>query len=219
MSSPSAMMDEGVPNKLAGIRRAAARHMVRAWEAPSFSLSVEIDMTALLERKDRDTTVTDLLIQAVARTLVRHPDINAWYHEDNVVRFPRAHVGIAVAADAGLVVPVVHGADQLPLDDISRHRQRLVAAARDGILTRADISGGTFTVSNLGMQGVDRFTAIVNAPQVAILAVGATRSRFRQEGHNAMWLPIAEFTLSCDHRVVDGALGSAFLADLRESIE
>lgn len=209
----------GVTTPLAGIRKSAARHMVRAWEAPAFSLSVSVDMSALVGLKDEGITVTDRLVAAVGRTLVEHPDVNAWFSDEGVSRFSRAHVGIAVATDAGLVVPVVHDADSRDLAQIAEARRELVAKARAKQLSRDDISGGTFTISNLGMMGIDRFTAIVNPPQAAILAVGATYEQFVRWGDGGTWRPRAEFTLSCDHRVLDGATAAAFLSALRSRVE
>lgn len=209
----------GTTAKLAGMRRTAARHMVRAWEAPAFAVTVSVDMSALLEERPQGITVTDALVVAVANTLVNHPGVNAWYSEDGVTEFTRAHVGIAVATDAGLVVPVIRDADSLDLSSIADARRNVVAKARERKLGMDDVTGGTFTVSNLGMLGVDRFTAIVNAPQVAILAIGATADRFVREGDGGVWKPMADFTLSCDHRAVDGASAARFLADLRTALQ
>lgn len=209
----------GRTTKLTGIRKAAARHMVRAWEAPAFDVTVSVDMSALLADKEQGTTVTDALVVAVARTLIVHPGINAWYSEDGVTEFCRAHVGIAVATDAGLVVPVIRDADSLGLARVADARRDLVGKARERTLGMDDVTGGTFTLSNLGMLGADRFTAIVNAPQVAILAIGATTDRFVRSGDGGEWRPMADFTISCDHRAVDGAGAANFLAALRTALE
>lgn len=209
----------GVLTPLTGIRRTAARHMVRAWEAPAFSLSVTVDMTSIIASKAEGITVTDRVIAAVSRTLVAHPDVNAWYSEDGVTRFSRAHVGLAVATEAGLVVPVIRDADSLDLTGIAAARRDLVTKARERSLGRDDMLGGTFTISNLGMLGIDRFTAIVNPPQAAILAVGATQDEFVRWGDGGAWRPRAVFSLSCDHRALDGATAASFLAELRTRIE
>ncbi|MFI6457930.1 dihydrolipoamide acetyltransferase family protein [Streptosporangium amethystogenes] len=216
-SGPAAR--EAVP--LTGIRRAAARKMIKAWEAPAFTLTIAVDMSAALavKRRDAAATVTDRLIECCAKALLRHPQLNAWYDDLAVTQVDQVNLGVAVATDAGLMVPVVQGADRLALPEISAARRDLVSRARAGRLGRADVTGGTFTISNLGMQGVDRFTAILNVPQVAILAIGATTERYvRRDGVEA-WVPQADFTLTCDHRAVDGATGAAFLTELRALIE
>lgn len=204
---------------LKGMRRAAARQMVRAWEAPAFALTAVVDMERLLQTKPAGVTVSDQLVHAAGQTLQRHPAINAWYADEAVTSFAKANVGLAVATDAGLIVPVIHDAGSLELEETAAIRSELVAKARARGLGMDDVSGGTFTISNLGMQGIDRFTAIVNAPQVAILAVGATTERYTRRGGTEQWRRQADFTVSFDHRAVDGATGAAFLADLRQQIE
>lgn len=206
---------------LKGIRRTAARRMVAAWEAPVFHLAVEVDMTSALAVKEREpqATVTDALLQACARALVAHPALNAHYGEETVTTFDRVNLGLAVATDAGLMVPVLHEADRLDLAGTAAARRDVTGRAREGRLQMADVTGGTFTVSNLGMMGVDRFDAILNVPQVAILAVGSTRHRQVWNEGNPVWRPVSELTLTCDHRAIDGATGAAFLATLREHLE
>lgn len=219
MTESAAMV--GITTPLKGIRRTAARRMVAAWAAPVFHLTVEVDMSAATGVKGivAAATVTDVLLAAAAQALLRVPALNAHMGEGEVTVFPVANIGIAVATEAGLTVPVVHGVQQLGLAQIAERRRIVVQRAREGALTMADVSGGTFTISNLGMLGIDRFDAILNTPQVAILAVGATRKRQVLRDGVGVWLPIAEFTLSCDHRAVDGATGARFLATLKESIE
>ena len=129
------------------------------------------------------------------------------------------NIGIAVASPAGLVVPVIHGAQRLGIADLAEARRGLVDRARNGKLAMADVTGGTFTISNLGMMGIDRFDAILNVPQVAILAVGSTRQRQVWRDGDPAWRPIADMTLTCDHRAVDGATGAAFLAALHSALE
>lgn len=209
----------GVTTPLKGMRRAAARQMVRAWEAPAFALTATVDMTAALDRSVPGMTVTDRLVRAVASSLVAHPDVNAWFGEDGVTVFEHAHVGIAVATDGGLVVPVIHSAEALDLEGVATARRAVIDKARTGALGIDDVTGGTFTISNLGMLGVDRFTAIVNVPQVAILAVGATTERYVRVDGAGVWRPMADFTLTCDHRALDGATAAAFLSTLKDAIE
>ncbi len=206
---------------LKGIRRTAARRMVTAWEAPVFHLGVEVDMTRALEVKEHQpgATVTDVLLVACAESLREHPGVNAHYGEESVTLLDEVNLGLAVATDAGLMVPVVHGADALGLAGVAERRRDVATRAREGALGMADVTGGSFTVSNLGMMGIDRFDAILNVPQVAILAVGSTRQRQVWNDGDPQWRPIAELTLTCDHRALDGATGAAFLASVRQRVE
>ena len=211
----------GTTTPLQGIRRTAARRMVAAWEAPVFHLSVEVDMSAALAAKGRTpgATVTDVLLASCANILTAHPALNAHYADEAVTTFDEVNLGIAVATDAGLMVPVIQGADRLDVAGLAAARKEIVAKARVGKLGRADISGGTFTISNLGMMGIDRFDAILNVPQVAILAVGSTRQRQLWNDGDPAWRPVAELTLTCDHRAIDGATGAAFLSALHKALE
>lgn len=206
---------------LKGIRRTAARRMVAAWQAPVFHLVVEVDMSAALAAKGQTAgaTVTDILLACCASTLRAHRSLNAHYADEAVTVFDEVNLGIAVATDAGLVVPVVHGADRLDVGGLAAARKEVVGKARTGKLAMADVTGGTFTVSNLGMMGIDRFDAILNVPQVAILAVGSTRQRQVHNDGDPVWRPVGELTLTCDHRAIDGATGAGFLAALRAALE
>jgi pyruvate dehydrogenase E2 component (dihydrolipoyllysine-residue acetyltransferase) len=211
----------GVTTKLKGIRRTAARRMIAAWEAPVFHVSVEVDMSAALARKSATpgATVTDVLLAACARALSEHPALNAHYGDESITVFDRVNLGIAVATDAGLVVPVIHDVQELDVSGIASARREVVEKARTGKLSMADVTGGTFTVSNLGMLGVDYFDAILNIPQVAILAVGSTRQRQVWNDGDPAWRPISGMTLTCDHRAVDGAAGAGLVATLRRLLE
>jgi pyruvate dehydrogenase E2 component (dihydrolipoamide acetyltransferase) len=164
-------------------------------------------------------THTDLLVKAAAEALARHPGVNASWRDGTLARSSDVNVGIAVAIDEGLVVPVVHGADRLGLDEVAARRTELVAAAREGRLRPEDVSGGTFTISNLGMYGVDAFLAIVNAPQGAILAVGRIADRVVALDGQPAVRPLLTLALSFDHRVVDGARGAEFLDTLAAFVE
>lgn len=211
----------GTPIPLKGIRRTAAKQMVAAWQAPAFHLTVEVDMTNALTVKSvsPQSTVTDRLISAVATALTENPDLNAHYSDEGITTFEGINIGIAVATEHGLTVPVIHGVSGMTLPDIAERRREVVEKARARKLGMADISAGTFTISNLGMLGIDRFDAIINVPQVAILAVASTRQRYVMQEGTAEWRPIAELTLTCDHRAVDGSMGAVFLKRLKEIIE
>ena len=215
------MSDEGVVVPLTGIARTAAKHMARAWQAPVFHVTVEVDMTEATKVKSVEptATVTDAIVAAVATALTQFPEVNVHVGEEELVRFESVNVGIAVASPKGLVVPNVHDAANKSLAELAAARADIVSRAREGALTRADISGGTFTISNLGMMGITRFDAILNVPQAAILAVGATGDRFVGGADNARWTPIAELTLTCDHRALDGATGARFLGAVKTALE
>ena len=212
---------EGVSKPLAGIRKIAARRMVEAWAAPVFHLSVNVDMSAVLaaDLKRLGGTVTDAILLASARALTAQPDMNAHYAENVITTFSDVNIGLAVATDKGLTVPVLHRLQGAGLADIAGKRREVVTKARTGKLAMRDISDGTFTVSNLGMLGIDQFDAILNPPQVAILAVGSTAQTPIVVDGEVQVRPIASFTLTCDHRAVDGATGAALLTGIRDALQ
>jgi pyruvate dehydrogenase E2 component (dihydrolipoamide acetyltransferase) len=214
---------------LTSVRKTIARRLTEAWEAPVFQLQGDADATRLLlvreelvarlQEGEVKPTVNDVLCRIVASALLRHRAVNATYAGDEIHRHPTANVGIAVAAPQGLVVPVIRAAERLSVSEIAAVRADLVARARDGKLALQDLEGGTFTVSNLGMFGIDRFTAVLNPPQVAILAVGAAVERpVAVDGELAI-APMLTLTLTCDHRAIDGAEGAAFLQTLQAMVE
>lgn len=213
--------------RLSGTRATIARRLLESTQSiPHYRLSVDVQAAALAQRAaqvsheaGRRVTVNDLLVRATALALVRHPQLNAWLENDEVLEFPHPDVAIAVAAPGGLITPVVRGADGKNPAQIAADTSDLLERARRGELTREDITGGTFTLSNLGMFGVSRFDAIINPPQVAILAVGAAQERVIARDGAAVVAKVATLTLSADHRVIDGAAGAAFLATLRQLIE
>lgn len=220
--SESAGAEAGpVSTPLAGARKVAARRMVEAWSAPVFHLSVDVDMTRVLatDLKASGATVTDAILIACARALVAHPALNAHFADNVVTVFPAVHLGLAVATAAGLNVPVLHDLQDCDLGAVAASRKVAVAKARAGKLVMSDITGGTFTVSNLGMMGIDRFDAILNPPQVAILAVGTTATVPVIRDGVVVAAPMATFTLTCDHRAVDGATGAALLTEIRRGLE
>jgi len=216
---------ESIP--LTTIRKTIARRLTAAWQVPVFQLTVSVDMThanALVERArglnpDVRITVTDLLAKVCARSLIRHPEVNSQYTEEALIRFPTANVGIAVAAPQGLVVPVLRSVERLSLDEVAEQRAAVVGRARDAKLQPADLEGGTFTISNLGMFGVEQFTAVLNPPQAAILAVGATVDRPVAEAGEVVVRPMMTVTLTVDHRAVDGGPAAEFLGTLKTFLE
>jgi pyruvate dehydrogenase E2 component (dihydrolipoamide acetyltransferase) len=164
-------------------------------------------------------TVTDVLTKVCAAALLRHREVNAQYTDDAILLFPTANVGIAVAAPQGLVVPVIHGAERLRLIEIAAARADIVSRAREGKLQRGDLENGTFTISNLGMYRVERFTAVLNPPQAAIVAVGATEERAVALDGEVVVRPTMTITGTFDHRAVDGAPAADFLQTVKELLE
>ncbi len=213
--------------ELSSLRRTVARRMAEAWTAPAFQIVVSADMTrarelraALLERHpDERPTVTDVLTKVSALALMRHRDVNALYAGDAIELQPSANVGIAVATDRGLLVPVIRGCEHLTVPQIASARAGLVSRARDGKLQAADLEGGTFTISNLGMYGVEQFVAVLNPPQAAILAVGAIEDRAAARDGGIVVRPTMTMTLTCDHRTIDGATAADFLRTVKEFLE
>ena len=212
---------EGISKPLAGIRKIAARRMVQAWAAPVFHLSVNVDMSAVLAAnlKAIGATVTDAILYASASALVAQPGMNAHFADNVITTFTDVNIGLAVATDKGLTVPVLHRLQGATVTDIAGVRKDVVTRARTGKLSMRDISDGTFTVSNLGMLGIDQFDAILNPPQVAILAVGSTAQTPIVVDGEVQVRPIASFTLTCDHRAVDGATGAALLTGIRDALQ
>jgi pyruvate dehydrogenase E2 component (dihydrolipoamide acetyltransferase) len=164
-------------------------------------------------------TVTDLLVKLVAAALRKHPRVNASWRGETIIHNEAVNVGLAVAVEDGLIVPVVHEADRLGLQQIAERRKAVVERALADKSTVADLQDGTFTLSNLGMFGVDEFSAIVNPPQAAILAVGRIAESVVPVNGQPAVRPMMKVTLSCDHRVVDGARGAQFLETVVRSLE
>jgi pyruvate dehydrogenase E2 component (dihydrolipoamide acetyltransferase) len=204
-----------------------AERTAQSWaSAPHFYLLREVDAGRLAswrsvarDRAGREVSVTDLLVRATAAALARHPQANAAWADGSIRLNDEVNVGIAVAVDDGLVVPVIHGADRLGVGEIAARREEVVTRAREGALRPEDVDRGTFTISNLGMFGVDAFNAVVNAPQAAILAVGRIVDRVVPVDGAPGVRPMMALTLSCDHRVIDGARAAQFLSELAALIE
>lgn len=194
---------------------------------PTFFLTSEIDMTNVGKLREQmvaagdqfKVSVNDIVIKAVAIALTRHPEVNAHWMGESIRYFSAAHVGMAVATDDGLIVPVIRDAHLKGLGQIGKEARDLAKRARERKLQPAEFTGGTFSVSNLGMFGIDQFTAIINPPEAAILAVGATETKPVWE--NGQFVPRQKMrvTMSCDHRIIDGAVGAKFLQTLRQLLE
>lgn len=195
-------------------------------QIPHIHLSMDVSAVWLqqfrtgYELEGKKISFNDLIVKATARTLSEFPRVNSLEEGGHFRYASEINVGIAVAAEQGLVVPVLRAAAEKTIEEIALEGTRLIDAARRGQLRPDDMLGGTFTISNLGMFGVSRFTAIINPPQVAILAVGAIENRVVASGADAFAVrPQLTLTLAADHRVVDGALGARFLARLKEVLE
>jgi pyruvate dehydrogenase E2 component (dihydrolipoamide acetyltransferase) len=194
---------------------------------PHFYLQRDCDATRLNAWRDalrkregyERVTHTDLLVKLCAAALREHPRVNATWANGAVAAQAEVNVGVAVATEDALIVPVIHGADRLTLRDVARRRGEVVSRARERKLRPDDVAGGTFTISNLGMFGVDAFHAIVNTPQAAILAVGRILDKVVAVGGAPVVRPTLTLTLSFDHRVVDGAEGARFLDTLAALVE
>jgi pyruvate dehydrogenase E2 component (dihydrolipoamide acetyltransferase) len=214
---------EAEVQKLSSLRRTIARRLTEAWQAPAFQITMSPDMTRAQELRERlrdeGVTVSDVLTKLAAIALLRHRELNAHYADEELRLFPNAHVGLAVATERGLLVPVIHEAERKTLLELAVERKALVDRARQAKLGQDDLEGGTFTISNLGMYGVEEFIAVLNPPQVAILAVGAIEQRPLWDGEGFVPRPLMPMTLTCDHRAVDGATASEFLGTLKNLIE
>jgi pyruvate dehydrogenase E2 component (dihydrolipoamide acetyltransferase) len=213
--------------RMSATRKAIARQLTLSKSTiPHFYLRMQANLDALLaaraELKRSSGTapsVNDYLIRAVALALVATPDVNIQVRGDEIHRFRDADVSVAVATDKGLITPVVRGAQHKSVAEISAELRDMAERARAGKLRAEDIEGGSFTVSNLGMFGIDQFDAIINPPQGAILAVGAAKLRPIERGGGLSVGQVASLSLSCDHRAIDGAVGAGFLKTLTELLE
>ena len=225
LTLPSPQRGEG--GGVGTVWRIMAERMTASWtSAPHFYLVREVNVTRLVawlpkarKQTGAHVTYTDLLVKLVAATLAQHPRVNVSWKDGTLERHADINIGLAVALEDGLVVPVLHKADALGLKEIATRREDLVARAQSGKLRPADIQGGVFTISNLGMYGVDAFSAIVNPPQAAILAVGRITDRVVPVNGQPAVQPTMVLTLSCDHRALDGARGAQFLGALADLVE
>src|SRR5438874_1533886 len=225
-SAPSSVEVE--VEQLSSMRKTIARRLTEAWQAPVFQLGITVDMGRALEVRKRlvdlhgdgvKPTVSDLLTKVCAAALMRHRGVNALYKGEAIELYPTANIGIAVAIPNGLVVPVIRDCEHKTIAEIAADRAAVVERARSGKLQQADLEGGTFTIPNLGRFGSERFLAVLNPPQAAILAVGSTEEKPAAVDGEVVVRPRMELTLTCDHRAVDGATGAQFLGDVKAFLE
>ena len=231
VAAPS-QSQKGSPNafesvRMSATRKAIARQLTLSKSTiPHFYLRTQVNLEALLELRaekkrggGKAPSVNDYFIRASALALKQSPDVNIQVHGDEIRKFRSADISVAVAADRGLITPIVRAAETKSVDKVSEEMRSLIERARAGKLRTEDIEGGTFTVSNLGMFGIDQFDAIINPPQGAILAIGTASKRPIERGGGLSVAMTAQLSLSCDHRAIDGAVGAQFLAALRDLLE
>lgn len=216
-------------HELSRMRQSIAKRMSEAFrDIPHFAVTAEIDMSeavrlkAALEKSeafDVPVTYTHMVLKAVARALTRHPRLNSSYRDGALEVHAEVNLGMAVSVDDGLIVPVLRRADERSLADLAAEARRLVALTKQGKFASADLSGGTFTVSNMGMLDLESFTAVINPPQAAILAVGAIKPRAVVRDGDVVARHTMFVTVSCDHRIIDGVMAGRFLEELKTLLE
>ncbi len=223
---------EGLPGthqELSKMRKTIALRMAASKrEIPHFYVTVEVDMEEAVKLKsslevtelfDEDITYNDIVVKACALALARYPRINASYADGGITMHPNINIGVAVAVEDGLIVPVIKECDRLALPEIARIAHRLVGKAARGGFTTDELSGGTFTISNMGMLGVEHFAAVINPPQAAILAVSAIKEKPAVRNHQIVIANTMMMTVSCDHRIVDGVVAGRFLQEIKRFLE
>jgi pyruvate dehydrogenase E2 component (dihydrolipoamide acetyltransferase) len=226
--APAAPGQDFTDVPLSQIRKTIAKRLTESiGPIPTFYLTSEVDVTRIAEMRDAmsaqgaefKVSYNDIILKAVATALAQHPEVNAHWLGDRIRQFNRVHVGMAVAIDEGLITPVIFDADRKGLLQIARESRALVERARARRLTPDEYTGSTFSVSNLGMFGIDQFTAIINPPEAGIIAVGAVEDKPVVVNGAVAVRKRLRLTMSCDHRVIDGALGARFLQALRTMLE
>ncbi len=231
---PAARAREGTApvterHELSRMRRSIARRMSEAFrEIPHFAVTAEVDMSEAVRLKDAleksgvfspPVTYTHMVLKATALALTRHPRLNASYREEALDIHADVNLGMAVAVEDGLIVPVLRRADQRSLGEIASEARRLAALAKQGRFASEELSGGTFTVSNMGMLDIEAFTAVINPPQAAILAVGSIKPRAVVRNGALAVAHTMFVTVSCDHRIIDGVMAGRFLEELKTLLE
>ena len=233
VAAPTAQVAPGVEFEdvpLSQMRKTVARRLTESLgPVPHFFLTVDVDMTRALEARARvnellaaqgaKASLNDLIIKATAVALTHHPNCNAWWQDTSIRRFNRVHMGIAVAVPDGLITPVVRDAHAKGLGQISTEVRELAGRAREKRLQPDEYTGSTFSISNLGMFGIEEFTAVINPPEAGILAIGTVEERPVVVDGQVVVQPRMRITMSCDHRTIDGAEGARFLATLKSFLE
>ena len=219
---------EDVP--LSQMRKTIAKRLVESLSPiPHFFLRITVDMTRILEARKRvnemleeggeKISINDFILRAAAQALYRHPEVNAQWQGDSIRRHYRVHLGVAVAVEDGLITPVIRNANLKGLIQISNEVRELAARGREKRLQPDEYTGSTFSVSNLGMFGIHEFTGVINPPEAGILAVGGVEDTAVVEAGQIVVRPLMKVTMSCDHRVIDGATGARFLRTLKGLLE
>ena len=209
------------------MRKVIAERLVSSKNtAPHFYLNVDLEVDVLMDKRatlNKDTSekisVNDLIIKCVATALKKHPEININWTDNAILQFENADISVAVATEAGLITPIIKNAGNISVQEISSEMKRLSDLAHNNKLMPSDYQGGTFSISNLGMLGIKDFTAVINPPQCAILAVGGLQTKVSENEGNAVFSKIISVTMSCDHRAIDGAVGASFLQTLSEVVK
>ena len=213
--------------KHTSMRKVIAERLVSSKNtAPHFYLNVDLEVDSIMEKRSALNTdssnkisVNDLLIKCVATALKKHPEININWSDDAILQFENADISVAVATESGLITPIIKNAGNISVEEISSEMKRLSELAHSNKLMPSDYQGGTFSISNLGMLGIKDFTAVINPPQCAILAVGGLQTKVSENDGNAVFSKIISVTMSCDHRAIDGAVGARFLQTLSEVVK
>lgn len=215
-----------IPNT--NVRRVIAKRLLESKQTiPHFYLSIECNIDKLLklreeinaEYTENKISINDMIIKAVAMALTENPEANASWTEEAILQYNNVDISVAVAIDGGLITPIIRNADQKPITSISKEMKELAKRARENALKPEEFQGGGFSISNLGMYGIKNFQAIVNPPQVCIMAVGASNKRAVVINDQLSIATIMDISISCDHRVVDGAVGAKFLSSFKKYIE
>ncbi len=225
---PSDNQSDYTDQPLTNIRKVIAKRLGESiGPIPTFYLTAELDLTRVMEMRaamadmgaEFKVSVNDVLLKAIATALSQHPEVNAHWLGDKIRYFNAVHLGMAVATDDGLIVPVIWNADQKRMGEISKEAKELAKRARERKLKPEEFTGSTFSVSNLGMFGIDQFTAIINPPEAGIIAIGTGEEKLVVVNGEAVIRNRVRLTMSCDHRVIDGAVGAKFLQTLRRLVE
>ena len=209
------------------MRKVIAERLVSSKNtAPHFYLNVDLEVDTLMDKRaslnadnSEKISVNDLIIKCVATALKKHPEININWTDSAILQFENADISVAVATDAGLITPIIKNAGNLSVQEISSEMKRLSDLAHSNKLMPSDYQGGTFSISNLGMLGIKDFTAVINPPQCAILAVGGLQTKVDENDGKAVFSKIISVTMSCDHRAIDGAVGARFLQTLSDIVK